>query len=851
MKAWSSKLLVTYPATLVALALPAPAGAQNYAPAESVTVVAGAEYKRGGLYRTFFGRHYRTLWTTPIRVPVLRLALYAGGLKPTERGGGQQTTSLRLEDATGREYQFRSVDKDPSSILPEELRGTVADDIVQDQISAGHPVGATLVAPILAAAGVLHMPPTLVVMADDPALGEFQAEFKGILGTIEERPRDLPGGGTSIPGATEIEGTEDLLDKIDENPLVPVDARAFLTARLVDVLMGDWDRHADQWRWAKVKGERGEHWRPIPRDRDQVFARYDGFLLGQARKVAPQLTNFRAKYPDITGAVWNGRDLDRRFLTSLERPVWDSIAAALEASITDAVIAAAVARLVPEYQPLDGERLERTLRVRRDGIREMAGKYYDLLAGTVDVHASDEADDATVVRGPDGTTVTLAHQGTEYFRRHFNRETGEIRIYLHSGNDRFAAEGDGQSPRIRVIGGGDDDQFTVATGGVHLYDEKGNNRAEGGGINTKPWDWHPDSANPAQLPPRDWGKKTFLMLTGYFATDLGAVIDYGGFTNWYGFRSVPYATRLDYRLQYSTARQSFRFTGGFTNKFAQSSGFWQLNLLASGIETLRWYGPGNETAQVGSRSFYKVSQTQLGAGLRFGAGFGKRNTVSVGPEVRWSSTGLDEGANQSRFIAIDRPYGTGSFTMAGVSGEARLEGRDHPGFASKGGYLAVKAAGFPKALDLESAFGRVEAEGSWALAPQGSWRPSLNLFAGGIKTFGRAPFFESAMIGGQRTLRGYNPDRFAGDAAVFGSAEVRLPLSRIRIVVPGQQGVFAFYDVGRVYLEGETSDELHSAIGGGIWLSFLGREQVAFVGAAKPTKDKEGTRILAGFGFPF
>jgi outer membrane protein assembly factor BamA len=189
--------------------------------------------------------------------------------------------------------------------------------------------------------------------------------------------------------------------------------------------------------------------------------------------------------------------------------------------------------------------------------------------------------------------------------------------------------------------------------------------------------------------------------------------------------------------------------------------------------------------------------------------------------------------------------------MAGVSTTLVLDGRDSPGFASKGGYLSVTASAFPKAWDVKEAMGRVQGEGSFTLAPQGSWRPSLTLFAGGIKTFGTVPFFESAQLGGSRTLRGYRPNRFAGDAAVYGSAEVRLPLTRLQIVIPGEQGVFGFADAGRVYVKGETSDEMHSSFGGGIWLSFLSRANVLFVGAGVPKESKEGTRFIAGFGFPF
>lgn len=843
-------------AILGGVALANPAGGQGYAPAESVTVVPGAQFKAGGLHRFFFGTRYRALWTTPIRVPVLRLSQFAGGLKPTDKGGGAQTKSLRFDGGDGREYQFRSLDKDPTSILPAELKHTVVADILRDQMSAQHPVGVLVAPSLLDAAGVLNAKPTLVRMADDPALGEFRAEFAGLLGTIEERPRHRADAGVTFADASDIVGTEDLYKKLDDEPGIPVDSRAFLLARLTDVFMGDWDRHLDQWRWAKVRGGGGERWLPIPRDRDQIFVRYDGFLPAQARRVSPQLLNFGPKYADMVGATWNGRDLDRRFLSSLERPVWDSIASVLKSRMTDQAIATAVAQLPPEFRPLDGPRLERILRARRDNIEEMAGKYYELLADQVDVYGSDKGDEARVVRQENGRTViTLTNNGNEFFRRSFNSdETGGVRLYLRGGNDRVTVEGDGgSSPRVRVIGGGGDDQFTVnKRGGLHFYDHQGENRAQGAGINRRKWDWKPDSANPKELPPRDWGHKSLRLLTGYFATDLGAVIQYGGYIDWFGFRSIPYSTRLSYQLQYSTAKQSGRFIGGYTRQFENSNGFYRFDVLASGIETLRWYGLGNETPQIGSKAFYKLNQNLLGAGLRFGSRFGRNDLWSIGPEVRWSDAPLDSKPNSERFIATDEPYGSGRFGMAGMGAELRIDGRDYPGFATKGVYLSLKASAFPKAWDVEESFGKVEAEGSLALAPRGSWQPSLNLFVGGVKTFGdRIPFFETARLGGLRTLRGYNFDRFAGEAAVYGSAELRLPLTRIKFVLPGQQGVFGFYDAGRVYVDGETSDEMHSAIGGGFWMSFLTRSTVAFVGVARPTKDKEGNRVIVGFGFPF
>ena len=129
-----------------------------------------------------------------------------------------QTQSLRFMGADGREYAFRSVDKDPSPVLDSILRGTVVADLVQDGISAAHPFGALVAAPLLEAVGVLHVDPQLRVMPDDPALGEFREQFAGMLGLIEERPDENEGERTSFAGTERVISSENLTDRLEDGP---------------------------------------------------------------------------------------------------------------------------------------------------------------------------------------------------------------------------------------------------------------------------------------------------------------------------------------------------------------------------------------------------------------------------------------------------------------------------------------------------------------------------------------------------------------------------------------------------------------------------------------------------------
>jgi hypothetical protein len=279
-------------------------------PGATVRIVAGRHYGAGPLQRFFLGSTWRNVWTTPVRVEVFDLGSH-GGLRATGVGGGMQTKSLRLEAPDGREFRLRLVDKDPEKSIPEELQDTAVEDIARDQMSAGHPAGALVVDGLAEAAGIPTVTHQLVVIPDDPRLGEFRKGFAGRLALFEQNPDDdvpLPPG---LEGFEKIEETPDLYERIEKDPGERIDARAFLKARLFDLLIGDWDRHEEQWDWGKSK-EDGK-WRPIPKDRDQAFARYDGLVISLLRPTLEgRLTNFSARHSSPVGMGWNSRVVDRR-----------------------------------------------------------------------------------------------------------------------------------------------------------------------------------------------------------------------------------------------------------------------------------------------------------------------------------------------------------------------------------------------------------------------------------------------------------------------------------------------------------------------------------------------------------
>ncbi|HEX6738607.1 MAG TPA: hypothetical protein VF310_10060, partial [Vicinamibacteria bacterium] len=326
---------------------------------ERRTIVAGEKYRRSGLYRLLFGADYRDLWTTPIAVPVLDPKGFAGGLEPVRIVGHGQSKALALKGGDGRSYTFRPLLKDASGLLPVELRESKARGFVNDQMASGHPAGHVMVGPLLDAVGILHNDPRIVVMADSPALGEFRKDFAGVPGDIEEFT-----GTPGFKGTLETLEAEKMWARLRESAAVRPDARAYLKARLVDQLIGDWDRHRNQWRWARVAGQ--ERWQPVPEDRDQAFVRFEGLAIANLRPTLPLLVKFGDDYSSLAGLTFDGWDVDKRILAELDKPAWDEAARAVQGALTDPVLEEAAHRMPPEYFAKDGARLLRGLKRRRD-----------------------------------------------------------------------------------------------------------------------------------------------------------------------------------------------------------------------------------------------------------------------------------------------------------------------------------------------------------------------------------------------------------------------------------------------------------------------------------------------------
>lgn len=796
-------------------------------------MVPGSRYEAGGFRSWLLGTDYRSLWTSPIRVPVLDLQRFAGGLTATETGGGRQTLSLRLRGADGREYGFRSVAKWPAGATEPDMAGALVGSLVQDQVSSMVPAAPLAAARIADGVGIPHALATLYVMPDDPALGEFRETYGGMLGTLEERPGEQVEGAPVFGGFAEIVSTEDMLDLLEEDPTHRADVRSYVFARLLDLVLGDWDRHEDQWRWGRRDEADGVVWVPIPRDRDYAFADYDGALFSIVRPYVPNAVTFEHDFgTSLAGLLLNATPLDRQLLPGLERPVWDSIGADLQQKLTNEVIDRGLAALPTEFLALEGENIRSRLRSRRDQIPQAVALFYARAALVPRIHTTDLDEVAVLTRNGDGsvdlsvTPVEGAAADRTTFSRTFHfPETKEIRLFLRGGEDRAVVRGNANGgPIVRIIGGGGDDVLADSVSGgdrTALYDDGDDDVLVGGSgttIDRHEYEAPVDGGVEGLIrlsTPNQGSQRDILPWVGYSSTRgalLGARV---GITR-FAFRHHPYHSRAELGIRYSTRWDDVE--ARLRAEFFPANpvlGF-AAEVKGSRIDAIRFYGFGNETVDDLPSPTYVVRQETLAGQLELRHAFGDRVMASAGIVGRSTKPWVVPGSPLQRLA----PLGSTAYKAAGVTSGISIA-KEAVGPTDAVYRFAVKGTAFPLTSESDLRYGTLESSAGLQIPLTAAGSTRIGARLGGRYAFGDYPFFESSFLGGRETLRGFPQWRYAGDGMVYGGVEAMVPLMRLPLGLNWRTAVVAFADAGRVFLDGEDSDRWHTAPGVGLSFTAL------------------------------
>ncbi len=807
----------------------------------TVSMAANHIYQAKAFKKFLLGENYRNVWTTPVAAPVFRLNKEAGGLTIGQRGGGMQTKSLRLQAKDGRQYVLRSVEKYAENAIPENLRGSFAADIVQDQISASHPYAALVVPPLAKAAGIFHTNPKLVFVPDDPRLGRNRKAFANTLCLLEERPDEGFEKTDLFGGAEKISSTTKLIDKLYDDNDNRVDQQAVLRARLFDMIIGDWDRHDDQWRWASFKTKNGTIYKPIPRDRDQAFFVNQGLLpkIASRKWIMPKIQGFDYQIRDVPGLNFNARYFDRSFLTEPDLAAWKAMADTLKRLLTDEVIENAIHQWPEPIFKLSGETVIAKLKKRRDDLSRYAEAQYRFLSRAVDVVGSNKEEQFDVHRLEDGKTkVTVRKVGKDsdleqvmYERTFVPSQTREVRMYGLNGDDRFVLHGRAQKGiTIRVIGGKGRDTIIDSSKVAGLqrknlvYDTKKGNEIKPGS-ETRDMTGSYAGVN-------DYNRKSFRynlvapLLSLQYNPDDGLFVGGGFLVKKQGFRNEPYAAqhRLTANYAFATRAYNFRYAGDFTDVIGR------LDLQVNGEVRApnfvnNFFGLGNETVynKENRINYYRTRFENWGLNALLRYAPNTNTTFFFGPafesvEVertpgRFIENFSENGSGEPKNVFERKPYG-------GLKLGFNIDSRDNQMMPSSGVHWYTESTLYHGLNPLAQNLTRIQSDLAFYWSIRLPARLTLATRFGGGINFTDYEFFQANALGGLTNLRGYRRTRFSGKSSFYNNTEVRLRLFSFKTYLfPAYAGIVGFHDVGRVWLKGEASSKWHQGYGGGIWIA--------------------------------
>lgn len=443
---------------------------------DSLVFNPGGHIKTGFFTNLFFGKAYRDVWKTDVKAPVLDIESMK--LTPDKVGGRLETQSLRFKDEKGRSWVGRSVQKDLSKMLPERKRNGFMGKMLRDHASANEPYAALVVAELASRLKILHATPKLYVLPDDTTLGKFAA-YKRMPVLFEERPADSWNGDPVFGSPADISDTEKLMKMRFEKGNITFDREMYLKGRLLDILVGDWSRHDEQYRWSYIPIDSGYHVMPIPKDRDHALFKKEGLLNKMSQVVWPYPTNFTHSIRRLHRLNHMAKNTDKLILPEISRAEWMKVTNEFLASIDTSAIDAALAKLPRETFVIDGNELRSKLLSRLKEMPVASLEFYRSVNEKPFIPASDKKDKVMIALMGDSVKVSVAlkEEQKPYFERTFHSgETQDLTIAALDGSDEIVVTGKGTSIRLNIHQGPADDEIEAESladsKSVRFYDTK-------------------------------------------------------------------------------------------------------------------------------------------------------------------------------------------------------------------------------------------------------------------------------------------------------------------------------------------------------------------------------------------
>ncbi len=827
--------------------------------------------KKSKTYRWLFGEHYRKYYGIPIKAPIGNLSELNGGFTPFREGGGNQSVSLRLKANDGQEFVMRGVKKSAirflnnmafnKSTLGDELKETFPEKFLLDFYTTSHPFTPFSVGNMADKLNIYHSNPKLYYIPKQYALGRYNLDYGDEMYMIEERFSSDPKTLQSLDNAQDIISTDDLLKNLTKNYKYSVDKESYIRARLFDILIGDWDRHSDQWKWAEYKDGDKNVYKPIPRDRDQAFSKYDGAAFKIIMNI-PAIRHMKTFKEDIKNVKWMNMEpypLDLIFLKASQEEEWIAQAQYIQKNLTDSDIDHAFDNLPEEVKDETIADIQRKLKLRRDKLEVYAGQYYDVLQEKVPLAGTVNPDKFVITKNENTVEVKQYKldknkQNPElvFQKVYSDKKTKELWIYGLEEDDIYEVSGTGHPKiNIRLIGGYNHDVYNVSNGSkVRIYDFKSQKNTYNADTAIK------NISDDYNINTYNYKHPKYNYLAGYpnldYNPDDGAII--GVLVNYTvnNFIRDPYTQKHSLKANFYTATAGFNFA--YKGIFKKAISGWDI-----GIDALyttprfseNFFGLSNESEYDKKNTEREYNRARISK-IHFASSLSKKSWFNFTHQFQLTFENNKVQSKANRFVNESPDVNPSVFKdqqFAGANYTFGYKNLDNNAFPTLGMEFLVNANWKTNLSNTNQNFlvlsgtlsldHRIDKKGDFVFANSSNvmWINNNNF-----------DFYQAAAIGGNNGMRAFRNDRFSGRSYFTNNSEIRWDFGKIRNrVVPTNMGVLVGYDIGRVWNDDETSHKWHQSAGVGFWLSIV----EMFSTRLNYFYGSDGGRISAGVGMKF
>lgn len=828
------------------------------------------ELQRTGLYKALWGDHYREDFQTPIKVKTALLDTLYGGLSPLRKGGGHQTSSLRLKSTDGREYSMRSAKKSAlrfiqyfifkTQYLKPEVEDTYFIQLLQDYWTTANPYGTLTIGDLSDALYIYHANPEIYFVPKQKALGSYNEDYGDKLYFIEER---IDTGHFFIPGEKEppkIAATSELLEKLRRKDKIAINEALYIRTRLFDNIIGDWDRHADQWRWLVREQEDGtDVYVPIPRDRDQAYSDFDGFILRAITFLSPPM-RFMQRYDETYKYTrWfndAGDDVDLAVLINHTQADWLREAQFIKKHLTPEVVDKAFENIPEEMDQLKLARIKKALLGRLAAVEDNALDQYEELRKNVLITGTDKDDWFVITRKQAGITnisgyrVIRGEKGTKFWNADYNESvTREIWIYGLDDKDIFEVVGDGDARlKIKLIGGRDNDTYRVASAkNIRVFDQKTKKNTFEGKVSKSLSDNYDLNTYFFKKNRRDISR--IIPLVGYDPDNgVGVGVSYGYTKN--SLWRNPFTQKHDLSVVYytETSGLDLQYAGEFAN-IADKLNFGLVLGYSSPSYTQNFFGFGNETPNFDDELGMDYNRVRM-RNILFSPSLIYRGHQGGALSFAIQYESMKVEPSEGRFIenaAVD-PMVFESQDFIGTALQYNYENFDNTSLPKNGIGLGL-TLGYKSNLQVDNSYGYIIPQFRFTTRiDKAGWLVYATKFQGHLNIGDGFEFYQAASIGDGNGPRGFRQQRFAGKYAFYQISDLRLRVGNIRnAIIPVSFGVYGGYDYGRVWLPGEDSTKWHSSPGGGLYFNIAGLTTMNFAYFSSTEGGRVNLRLTLAF----